>query len=83
MANRRINCHKNLSLFEAKLLLYDPCWIPDVSLKLWTIVLVLTTHFKISSNLLGSYCMRIYFRKYSSEIPYRNLNSQPSFVLRI
>lgn len=83
MANRRVDYHKDLPLFKAKLLLYDPRWIPDVPIKLWTIVLVLTTHIKISCNLLGSYCRRIYFRKHSSENPYRNLNCQPSIVLRI
>ena len=83
MADWRIYYHKNISLFEAQLLLFDTCRIPNVPIKLWAIILVLTTHIKVSDNLLGCYCKLIYFGKYSSKIPYRNRDCQSSVVLRI
>ena len=83
MADWGVYFHQNIPLFEAKLLLFDTCRIPNVLIKLWAIILVLTINIKIGGNLLGCYYKLVYFRKHSSKIPYRNRDRQSSVVLRI
>lgn len=74
VANRRIHLHQNLSLSQTHPLLYPPSGLPNVLIKLRTLVLVRATYPQRSDYLCWGHFDADFTGQHTSKVPHRNWN---------